>query len=167
MTSTNQKHSQNKAKYRNLSLEIEKLNLCFSGAHFLLGFGKCEHLHGHNYQVALRITAEFSPDQEALIDFSLLKDMVSQIISKLDHRILVAKKHPKMDIHFEKDNVTLRSEDRRYSFPKSDVVLLPIPATTCEHIACYLLDEIKNILPEFKVEISVEETPGSKAVVSD
>ncbi|MFX0115720.1 MAG: 6-pyruvoyl tetrahydropterin synthase family protein [Candidatus Hodarchaeota archaeon] len=167
MTSPSQEHFQPKNKQRNLSLELEKLNLCFSAAHFLVGFGKCEYLHGHNYQVTLKVTADFRPDQEALIDFSLLKRKVSKIINKLDHRILLAERHPKIQIHFENDHVTARSEENRYTFPASDTVLLPIPATTCEHLAFYLLDQIKKAFPEFKLEISVEETPGSKAVVSE
>jgi 6-pyruvoyltetrahydropterin/6-carboxytetrahydropterin synthase len=167
MTSPSQEHFQAEKGKRNLSLELEKLNLCFSAAHFLVGFGKCEYLHGHNYQVILKITADFHPDQEALIDFSLLKREVSKIINKLDHRILLAERHPKIQIHFERNQVTARSGENKYIFPASDVVLLPIPATTCEHLACYLLDQIKKAFPEFKVEISVEETPGSKAVVSE
>ncbi|MHA2271590.1 MAG: 6-pyruvoyl trahydropterin synthase family protein [Candidatus Hodarchaeales archaeon] len=150
---------------RELSLELKKASFCFSAAHFLIGFGKCERLHGHNYQVHLKVTAEFHPYQEAIIDFSLLKSKVSEIISKLDHRILLAKKHPRMNILLENEQVTV--DERRYTFPKTDVILLPIPATTCEHLACHLLDKIKEAYPEFKVEITLEETPGSRAVVSN
>ncbi|MFW9915542.1 MAG: 6-pyruvoyl tetrahydropterin synthase family protein [Candidatus Thorarchaeota archaeon] len=152
---------------RKLSLELKKISLCFSAAHFLIGFGKCERLHGHNYQVQLKVTAEFHPNQEAIIDFSLLKRKTSEIISKLDHRILLAKGHPKMNILLENEQVIVRTDERRYTFPKADVILLPIPATTCEHLACHLLDKIKEVFPEFKMEIMLEETPGSRAVVSD
>lgn len=167
MTSPSQSHSKARIERRKLSLELEKLSLCFSAAHFLMGFGKCERLHGHNYQVLLKITAEFHSNQEAIIDFSLLKRKVSEIVSKLDHRILLAKRHPRMDILLENKQVTVRTDEHRYTFPKSDVVLLPILATTCELLACYLLDKIKEVFPEFKVEITVEETPGSRAVVAD
>ena len=168
MTSPNQgQHRQIETPFRNLSLVLEKFSLGFSAAHLLIGFGKCDRLHGHNYQVSLKIFSKFHQNQEAVIDFSLLKRKVSKIISKLDHRILLATNNPKMKILQETEHVTVQILEHVYRFPISDVILLPIIATTCENLACYLWDEIKKVLPEFNLQIPIEETPGSKAIVSD
>ena len=61
----------------------------FSAGHALRGYkGKCENLHGHNYRV--QVTLE-GPQLDAiglLIDFTLLKNVVRNIIKRLDHQFI-------------------------------------------------------------------------------
>jgi len=61
----------------------------FSAGHALRGYkGKCENLHGHNYRV--QVTLE-GPQLDAiglLIDFTLLKHVVRNIIKRLDHQFI-------------------------------------------------------------------------------
>ena len=58
----------------------------FSAAHFLTKYkGKCENMHGHNYRLAVHVTAELNAD-DLVIDFCDLKQLVKrEVISKLDH----------------------------------------------------------------------------------
>ena len=58
----------------------------FAAAHFIRHYhGKCENLHGHNYRV--RITAKGTELDEGgmLIDFSILKKNLKNLLEEIDH----------------------------------------------------------------------------------
>src|SRR5579859_5538232 len=61
----------------------------FSAGHALRGYkGKCENPHGHNYRV--RVTLE-GPRLDAiglLVDFTQLKQVIREIMVRLDHQYL-------------------------------------------------------------------------------
>ena len=58
----------------------------FSSAHQLRGYrGKCENLHGHNWKVVLGVRGEELDDIGLLIDFTVLKSMLKEILDGLDH----------------------------------------------------------------------------------
>lgn len=58
----------------------------FAASHFLTKYhGKCENLHGHNYQLVVTIEGEVQEDG-MVIDFKIIKDKVKEkVIDKLDH----------------------------------------------------------------------------------
>ena len=61
----------------------------FSSAHFLRNYpGNCEHLHGHNWEVEVVVSADRLNDIDVAIDFRELKRLVGKIISRLDHKNL-------------------------------------------------------------------------------
>ena len=58
----------------------------FSAAHFLSSYhGKCEQLHGHNYQVRLWAQGSELGEGGMLVDFALLKGALRQVCMTLDH----------------------------------------------------------------------------------
>jgi len=58
----------------------------FSAAHFLSHYnGKCEKLHGHNYRVRTWLRGEELNEGGMLVDFSLLKKMLREVLAVLDH----------------------------------------------------------------------------------
>jgi len=58
----------------------------FSAAHFLTHYkGKCEKLHGHNYMVRLWLCGDKLDEGGMLFDFSLLKKMLREVLTLLDH----------------------------------------------------------------------------------
>ena len=58
----------------------------FSAAHFLSHYhGKCERLHGHNYKVRLWVRGPELNEGGMLVDFSLLKKVLKEVVSLLDH----------------------------------------------------------------------------------
>jgi len=58
----------------------------FSAAHHLQGYkGKCAEQHGHNWQVEVFVAGEKLNSTGILIDFRLLKDMVRELLGRLDH----------------------------------------------------------------------------------
>jgi len=61
----------------------------FSGAHRLKGYrGKCENIHGHNWDVEVFIGAETLDKQGISLDFRLLRRKLKGILAALDHRDL-------------------------------------------------------------------------------
>lgn len=61
----------------------------FSGAHRLKGYrGKCENIHGHNWDVEVFIGAENLDRQGISMDFRLLKRKLKGVLDALDHRDL-------------------------------------------------------------------------------
>jgi len=58
----------------------------FSAAHFLTHYnGKCEKLHGHNYCVRIWLRGEELNEGGMLVDFSVLKKMLKEVLAVLDH----------------------------------------------------------------------------------
>jgi len=66
-----------------------KVEAGFSSAHNLRGYkGKCEDLHGHNWQVELIVSKE-KPDKIGMVmDFRDLKIKLDRVLEKLDHKYL-------------------------------------------------------------------------------
>ena len=61
----------------------------FAAAHQLkMVAKKCENLHGHNWKIEICVTGENLNDSGVLIDFGELKQHVSIIMAKLDHKFL-------------------------------------------------------------------------------
>jgi 6-pyruvoyltetrahydropterin/6-carboxytetrahydropterin synthase len=58
----------------------------FAAAHQLNGYkGKCENLHGHNWKVRLCVNGKKLNEIGLLMDFHVLKDILRETISELDH----------------------------------------------------------------------------------
>lgn len=61
----------------------------FSGAHHLKGYrGKCEAIHGHNWDVEAVILSEGLNSEGLSVDFKILKKKLSGVLAALDHRDL-------------------------------------------------------------------------------
>ncbi len=61
----------------------------FSGAHRLKGYrGKCEALHGHNWDVEAFVAAKKLDANGLSMDFKVLKKKLNDLLNTLDHRDL-------------------------------------------------------------------------------
>ena len=62
----------------------------FSAAHALRHYkGKCERLHGHNYNVEISVEGQsLTPDTGLLMDFGDLKSLLRSELAPLDHSFL-------------------------------------------------------------------------------
>lgn len=61
----------------------------FSSAHNLRGYqGKCESLHGHNWQVEVVVSSDELNKIGIAVDFKNLKKIVNEITKSLDHKYL-------------------------------------------------------------------------------
>ena len=108
-------------------IEIDgwKSNIRFSSAHIIPEYEKCGRLHGHSYAVHVKMSGK-PDDKGIIIDFSLLKNVLRQIVSTLDHKVLVPNKSKAIKTIKEKKSVKVSSNGKNYVFPLSDCIFLPI-----------------------------------------
>ncbi|QDU59804.1 6-pyruvoyl tetrahydropterin synthase [Planctomycetes bacterium Pan216] len=153
-------------------VEVTKDVLVFSAAHFITFNGNiCERLHGHNWRVAVEVDGPLD-ENHYVFDFIALRDRTRAITDRLDHRVLLPTTHPLISVLVEEEDqqVTARFEERRWSFPREDCILLPIANTTAELIARWIGLELlealrgdgKPIPPVLRVK--VEENFGQWAI---
>ena len=58
----------------------------FDAAHALRGYkGKCENLHGHRFQVKVKVTSSQLDDIGLAFDFSELKRILQEVLFRFDH----------------------------------------------------------------------------------
>ncbi len=61
----------------------------FCSAHYLKGYeGKCKNLHGHSWKIEATIMAEELDNIGMVVDFTILKGKLKEILEKLDHDCL-------------------------------------------------------------------------------
>jgi 6-pyruvoyltetrahydropterin/6-carboxytetrahydropterin synthase len=145
-----------------------KTNIRFSACHVLLRHDKCSRIHGHSYAIHLDILGEVD-ENNMLADFGKLKKTIRKIAEEMDHRALIPTENPDiiLEMDAEPDNVILNMQGKIYSFPKTDVVFLPILTTTVEELSKYCLSRfLYDVdLPEGvkKISIGVDEGAGQGA----
>ena len=145
---------------------VDAGNLRFSAAHFITFAGKCERLHGHNYAVTATLEGDLSEDRY-VFDFVELKHIVKELCDHYDHRFLLPRQSGILRFQATEDEVEISFRDRRYVFPKQDVLELPLDNITAERLAEHMAGELAarvagrgNIA---FVEVGVEESPGQTA----
>lgn len=110
----------------------------FSAAHNLRNYrGKCEKLHGHNWQVEAVFAAEKLDKSEMVLDFSLAKKMLKNTLKYFDHSYI------NKTAYFKKNN------------------------PTSENIAKFIHQDLTQKAKKHKCKIksiSVWETPRSRAI---
>jgi 6-pyruvoyltetrahydropterin/6-carboxytetrahydropterin synthase len=151
---------------------VTKDYLVFSSAHFITFAGhRCEGLHGHNYRV--RVTLEGALNQEAwfVFDFVELKRTMKRLCDEIDHLVLLPMQSDRVKVIEEGDIVRVSVDGNpRYVFPRKDCSLLPIPNTTVEMLATFLVGRLKETLGAdgleglTAIEMEVEENFGQTAI---
>ena len=124
------------------SVSLCKEQLTFSAAHFITLEGDiCETLHGHNFGVRCEVRGALNAEGY-VIDFIALRDELAKIVSGLDHRVLLPKRHPQIQVTAEKDEIVARFQQRRWVFPAGDCAVLPVSNTTAEELARYVAEQL-------------------------
>ena len=149
-------------------VRVEGGYLKFSSAHFITYNGKCERLHGHNYGVLVEIEGELGDDQ-VVIEFTVLKRLTREICQQLDHHFLLPLQNPHLEIVAAPEAWEIRFQERRYVFPRVDVVELPIENSTAELLAEYICGQLCLMLATYntrnlqRIMVGVEEAPTQMA----
>ena len=61
----------------------------FAAAHALRNYkGGCENVHGHNFKVQVVLAGERLDDTGLLVDFIDVKNLMGQVMARLDHQNL-------------------------------------------------------------------------------
>jgi len=153
------------------AIKVYKQYFNFASSHFMMfKDGSREPIHGHNYKVRFYGEARDLND-DMVFDFLNIKPIIRDVCNALDHKLIIPKEnsHLKIDEHQNNWHITTSRSDF-FSFPKSDVLLLPIENSSVERLAKYIASEIKKeVLKKYQfeflnVEIEVEETEGQCAV---
>lgn len=97
----------------------------FSAAHRLEDYhGKCEELHGHNFQVEALFKGQ-RPDQGGMvIDFKILKDHLRGVLEALDHKYI------------------------------NEIPFFHERASSSEYLAMYIFDKLKKVIKETTVTVA-------------
>ncbi|MFW9856770.1 MAG: 6-pyruvoyl tetrahydropterin synthase family protein [Candidatus Thorarchaeota archaeon] len=146
----------------------------FTASHFLIGYGKCDRLHGHNYavQVQLQYHNTFQSDP---IDFRVINERIGTELRQLNQKILIPKESSAVQISSTKNgkNWHVSVNEKMYSFPKQDVVILEgIDLTTAENLAQYIFLKLSKWFGQYfpqkiaNIRVNVEENLGNQASYS-
>jgi len=154
----------------NFSIHVAKENLKFSAAHFIAYPGFREALHGHNYQVGVRVDGELMATGYVL-DFGLIKRLVREIVGRLDEHTIVPQLSDCLTIEMRGASIALRYDDDEFVIPAADCALLPIVHSSAEELARYIWGELYAMLERDRalsgvssIEIAVAEGPGQAAI---
>jgi 6-pyruvoyltetrahydropterin/6-carboxytetrahydropterin synthase len=144
--------------------------LLFSAGHFITFDGdRCEAVHGHDYRVAAEISGSLD-ENHYVVDFLALRAILEKIVAEFDHRMLLPTAHPRIRVEADRREVVATYAERRWVFPRSDCLLLPIANTTSELLAQYIGRELRRRLVEqtglhwARVRIEIAESAGQLAV---
>jgi 6-pyruvoyltetrahydropterin/6-carboxytetrahydropterin synthase len=145
-----------------------KEKIRFSSAHVIPEYKKCGRLHGHTYAVHIKLYGE--PDSKGIIlDFSIIKEILINIINKLDHKILIPKDSKLAKIKIDKNFIIMNTLGKSYNFPKDDCILLPIDSTSAEKLSLFILKKFNKNIRKYdnikKIELGVDEGFGKGARV--
>ena len=149
-------------------VRVEGGYLRFSSAHFITFGGKCERLHGHNYGVLVEVEGTLNEDK-LVVDFTVLKRLTREICKRLNHRFLLPLHNPHLQLSASPDSWEIKFQDKRYVFPRSDVVELPIDNSSAERLAEYICGELCMMLRQYDttnlltIMVGVEEAPTQMA----
>lgn len=154
------------SRYR---VHVFKDYLKFSAAHFIAYKGFREPLHGHNYQVSVRLEGALGSDGY-VVDFGSMKAAVKRVCDRLDERVVLPADSDCLRFTRTAGQVGVTYEDgATFSFPESDVVLLPIVHSSAEELARYILGGLAAEMPDLRrrgvrsIEVGVAEAPGQVA----
>jgi len=102
----------------------------FAAAHQLtLENSKCENLHGHNWKVELYVKGKEIDENNLLIDFSILKQLLEQILNDLDHTFL-----NKIDYF---NNSPSSEIIAKYIAEKMENLLIDYPLVNVSHVTAW------------------------------
>jgi len=125
-----------------------------------------EPLHGHNFTVKIEVESQKLMDG-FVVNFVPLKKTLRQICDRLDECVLLPTSK-RVQVTPSDDTVHAVVDDgSQYSFPKKEVIVLPLDNVTCESLAYYICIELLQQRQEWDAEhrvsavrIWVQETPG-------
>ena len=151
------------------SIHVIRENLKFSAAHFIAYSGFREPLHGHNYQIGVRV--EGGLDFKGYVfDFGLIKKLTKEIADRLNERTIIPANSDCLTIERIGNELSVIYGNDHFAFPVSDVALLPIVHSSAEELARYIWGELRDSLRTHNalsqvvtLEISVAEAPGQTA----
>ncbi len=157
------------------TVRLRKAVHVFCAGHFItLADDLCEAVHGHNWTVGVDVAGPPGP-HGMVVDFVALRDAVSEVVARLDHRMLLPTGNRCLRVTTGpgpagRSETTVTFRDRRWVFPADECVLLPVANTTAEWIARWIGGELRGLLAArglpapAVLRVEVDECLGQSAV---
>lgn len=153
---------------------VSKADFKFNCAHFIAFRGFRERLHGHNYTVCVKVTgSEHIGGDGYVIDFGDIKKAARSLCKELNEYFICPKNSDVLGIEEQGVQICITCEDgAQFTFPKTDVAMLPIVHSSAEELAhylwCRLLRKIGLSTMHARgitsIEVCVSEAPRQSAV---
>jgi 6-pyruvoyl-tetrahydropterin synthase len=120
---------------------VSKEDFKFNCAHFIIYEGFRERIHGHNYQLAVKITGSDVLSADGyLIDFGDVKKVTRSLCKSLNEYFICPAKSPHIKISEKENSYCLECSDgSSFQLPKGDVAMLPLFHSSAEELAHYFL----------------------------
>ncbi|MGB8854190.1 MAG: 6-pyruvoyl tetrahydropterin synthase family protein [Pirellulales bacterium] len=161
--------------HERFQVKLRKAVHVFCAGHFItLTDDLCEAVHGHNWMVGVDV--EGTPCTHGMvIDFIRLRDLLSAIVARLDHHMLLPDRNPLLTVTTApgpsgREETTVRFRDRRWIFPADECIVLPVANTTAEWIARWIGAELLTAFAAAgtpltgTIRVEVDECLGQSAV---
>jgi 6-pyruvoyltetrahydropterin/6-carboxytetrahydropterin synthase len=149
------------------TLKLAKSDFKFAAAHFTwFADGSAEHLHGHNYRVAVEVSGPGLDAAGLLVEARVVKEQLRGLCAGLDERVLLPSPGARVAIEARGDALHVQVAGRSYQLPKQDVVQLPVPNVSVETLARHLWRELAGALRGLPLEalaVEVAESDGQSA----
>jgi len=107
-----------------------------------------------------------------VVDFLIARQELKAILSELDHRVLLPRECPGLQIETADGRVHVALAARRWSFPADDCLLVPLVNTSTEMLAEYIGRRLLNALAAaghtepLTLTVELGEGTGCAAVVA-
>ena len=153
------------------SLVLNRSAYSFSANHFItFDNGACEPLHGHDFQLSVRVWGANNASGYVL-DFLELEKVLRQIISVWDHKTLLPRQNPFLQIQEIQEQIEIKyyqpGQNLSWSLPVEHCCLLDIVNTTTELLAQELAERLAPFLGRYPTiqswEVALTEAPGCTA----
>lgn len=156
------------------SVRVYKEAFNFCSAHFLIfADGTREELHGHNYRVWVEVDGPLG-DDDMVLDFMYLKPLVKKVCDSIDHRMILPRDNPFLELREDGGQLIAVQGDDHFSFPRRDVIVLPLRNTSTERLAEWacgrIREELERTVPADKLDrirVSVEESSGQCGIYEE
>lgn len=154
------------------SLEIHKEEFSFSAGHFtIFSATEREHLHGHNYYVSISFKKKILSNGLSF-DYRHYKKKILALCDQLDRHLLLPSESEYLKLEEGDEYWFAYFNNKKLSFLKEDVVILPLTNITIEELSQWFLQKILEDKQDierhsiFGITIKVYNGPGQSGGAS-
>lgn len=124
------------------TLYFNEGRLKFSAGHFtIFSATRREPLHGHNYSLEIKMTAEIG-EPGITFDYRLFEEKILSLCQQLTWHCLIPTKSPYLKIEDDGEHYEITFDGKSMWLLKTDVVLMPLENVTLETLSRWFVDQL-------------------------
>lgn len=124
----------------------------FDSAHYTLSSEGNQQLHGHTYKVSVEVEGLVDDKSGFVIDFEILKKIISEVIKEWDHKLILPKEDYEQ-VYF-RGPFKLEVKTIPYKFPTVEYIALEISKTIYEKLE-----------KKYKITVKIYEGDNNYAII--